>query len=185
VHLDHPPEPIRMAPRSSFAPQSAKPNPARLARSPHPSKHAQSGCARGSEEPQSFGSGRAALEIPTLALREKRAPETKHSPLRQGAGSRRSRSVDIESRDVTGRPSKAQVGTGRRRSGPHARIVANTVAGDSPRRERMRSSATCRFPAWEEGRYLLRGARAVVSLNVTSAPAWIALVCARSDLSGR
>jgi len=27
----------------------------------------------GSEEPQSFGSGRAALEIPTLALREKRA----------------------------------------------------------------------------------------------------------------
>jgi hypothetical protein len=34
------------------------------------------------------------------------------------------RSVDLESRDVAGRPSKAQVGTGRRRSGPHARIVA-------------------------------------------------------------
>jgi hypothetical protein len=63
-----------------------------------------------------------------MGCREKRAPETKPSPLRQGAGSRRSRSVDLESRDVAGRPSKAQVGTGRRRSGPNARIVAEAQA---------------------------------------------------------
>jgi hypothetical protein len=36
-------------------------------------------------------------------------------------------SVDLESPDVARRTSKAQVGAGRRRSGPHARIVAKGI----------------------------------------------------------
>src|ERR1019366_9092020 len=46
----------------------------------------------------------------TIARREKQAPETKPSPLRQGAGSRRSRSVDSERPPQGPEMTKASVG---------------------------------------------------------------------------
>ena len=61
-------------------------------------------------------------------LREKRAPDTAPVPLRRDAGSRQARSVDLASPDGADPPSKAQVGAGHRRSGPHARIVAIAIA---------------------------------------------------------
>jgi hypothetical protein len=64
---------------------------------------------------------------PTLPMREKRAPETKPSPLRQGAGSRRSRSVGRERAARAAEMTEATAGVveadARLRGNAHARAA--------------------------------------------------------------
>jgi len=76
------------------------------------------------------------------ALREKRAPDTAPVPLRRDAGSRRARSVDLESSGGADGPSKAQVGAGHLRSGPHVRIVARALLRGRVVAERKESSGS-------------------------------------------
>jgi hypothetical protein len=82
------------------------------------------------------GEMRRVPRAPARALRAKRAPETKPSPLRQGAGSRRSRSVDSERPAQGPEMTKASVGLveadARVRGVAGARIVTSRrIEGDS------------------------------------------------------
>jgi len=111
----------------------------------------------------------------TSAFPESTRPRRHAVAVGAGAGCGRVLSVDLESCDVAGRPSKAQV-AGRRRSGPHTRIVVDAVARHEVAGRRKQSPGIHRGTRFSPraGRARRRAARV---RYLCSVPAWPGAAC--------